>query len=274
MYAHQVIEDVGKYEKVKFLCPLITKSHKFHIGSVDELFLAFDKLMGKNRVFLDDPQYLRLPYDMIWVDYWVDKKSTKLKHGQVYVSKRAILVIRENKNNLVSVIIFNKLSNEIGWLPGMFSYRISIGKIFDDYGGNIKAYPMQKNIPEEYVKEDALDLTTLDFFLRLLNCKNIISERISAPSKLNKKRARKNSLPLFDYHTLTIKINNQSKSSYKTNGIPINHNRIHFCRGHFKEYTEENKLFGKITGLFWWQPFVRGDNKKGIVLKDYKVNVG
>ena len=47
--------------------------------------------------------------------------------------------------------------------------------------------------------------------------------------------------------------------------------RVHLCRGHFKEYTNENPLFGKHVGRFWWQPMVRGDKKRGVLNKDYDV---
>jgi hypothetical protein len=51
-------------------------------------------------------------------------------------------------------------------------------------------------------------------------------------------------------------------------------NRVHLCHGHFKNYTEGNPLFGKYTGRYWWQPFVRGNKKKGVVMKDYLVKSG
>ncbi len=33
---------------------------------------------------------------------------------------------------------------------------------------------------------------------------------------------------------------------------------IHLVRGHFKEYTPDKPLFGKIAGLFWWEPHLAG----------------
>lgn len=49
-------------------------------------------------------------------------------------------------------------------------------------------------------------------------------------------------------------------------------NRVHLCRGHFKEYTEQNPLFGRHVGRYWWQPCVRGKKEKGIIAKDYIVD--
>ena len=46
---------------------------------------------------------------------------------------------------------------------------------------------------------------------------------------------------------------------------------LHLCRGHFKQFTEENPLFGKYVGTFWWAMHMRGDAKYGEVVKDYKV---
>jgi len=63
-----------------------------------------------------------------------------------------------------------------------------------------------------------------------------------------------------------------SPKEYREKTIPLTHNRVHMCRGHFKEYTEDHRLFGKYTGLYWWQPYVRGQ-KEGIVIKDYEVKI-
>jgi hypothetical protein len=49
-------------------------------------------------------------------------------------------------------------------------------------------------------------------------------------------------------------------------------NSFHFCRSHFKTYTEEKPLFGKYVGDFWWDAHARGSIKKGLVTKDYKIN--
>lgn len=109
--------------------------------------------------------------------------------------------------------------------------------------------------------------TILNQVLLLLHCKNIVKKENKPPEKLNKKRIKNGKLPLFSYYTLHIKdsINSNSKN------VLGDHNRIHLCRGHFKHYTKENPLFGKLTGMYWWQPHVRGQNKDGIIMKDYVV---
>jgi hypothetical protein len=44
-------------------------------------------------------------------------------------------------------------------------------------------------------------------------------------------------------------------------------------RGHFKQYTAERPLFGRFTGLYWWQPHLAGKAKDRVVVKDYRIEV-
>ena len=104
-------------------------------------------------------------------------------------------------------------------------------------------------------------------FLAFLSCKNT---KIVL-NKHKRKKLNRQKKPLLSYYTLEIK-NIKSITESKANQKNIWSNRIHLCRGHFKTYTVENPLFGSITGRFWWQPSVRGQNKKGVVMKDYVVS--
>ncbi|GEM_PF-5441288 len=47
--------------------------------------------------------------------------------------------------------------------------------------------------------------------------------------------------------------------------------RRHFVRGHFKTYTEENKLLGKHVGTYFWPNHARGDQNRGEVAARYEV---
>ena len=110
--------------------------------------------------------------------------------------------------------------------------------------------------------------------LTLLNCVNVKTEKhVPHPpdSRIQKARQRRGKLPLVSYHTLKINLGENLSHDASGNGDGYT-NRIHLCRGHFKRYTEENPLFGKYTGLWWWQPSVRGRNREGVVCKDYELN--
>jgi len=109
-------------------------------------------------------------------------------------------------------------------------------------------------------------LRILDYALRILSCRNILTEEILPDERANKRRRRKGKQELFSYHVLKIKPVGKKQESVPQD---LWHNRIHLARGHFKTYTADAPLFGRITGRFWWQPQVRGRNKDGIIIKDY-----
>lgn len=109
--------------------------------------------------------------------------------------------------------------------------------------------------------------------LGVANCKNIILERqCPYDEALQKARVRRGKPPFFDYHILRI---DPSKTRTKTIGGPVEHDsdpkRLHICRGHFKTYTDERPLFGRLTGTFWVPQHMRGDMDVGVVAKDYEI---
>ena len=69
---------------------------------------------------------------------------------------------------------------------------------------------------------------------------------------------------------LTIDLNKKHEKSLTTkNKMNINLTP-HYCRGHLKHYGKNNPLFGKVSGMWWWQPFLRGQGT-GFINKDYKI---
>jgi hypothetical protein len=107
--------------------------------------------------------------------------------------------------------------------------------------------------------------------LAVINCVNVKARIVNIPEKVQKKRRKKNKLPLFSYRVLEIK--GQRIDRGGTESISTNNTRLHLCRGHFKEYTIENPLFGKYTGTYWWQEQIRGNKKKGMIHKDYSMSM-
>jgi len=125
---------------------------------------------------------------------------------------------------------------------------------------------------KDHMEKDQHDLAHLQFFMLLLNCKNIVTEERFPSKKLNKKRSKIGKGPTFRYHVLrlTVPTSRTKKAKGQTTGST---QRIHFCRGHFKTYTMENPLFGnpECVGKYWWQAQVRGNKQKGAVMKEYDV---
>ena len=60
---------------------------------------------------------------------------------------------------------------------------------------------------------------------------------------------------------------------YKNNAnLSFQKNRFHIFRGHFKNYTEGNGLFGKYHGIYYWESGIRGNKAIGTVVKDYQIH--
>jgi hypothetical protein len=88
----------------------------------------------------------------------------------------------------------------------------------------------------------------------LMNCKNVVREASIPDRKLQRARQRSGKIPLLAFSTLKVQPLG-GKSARDGSGAP---RAIHWVRGHFKEYTAERPLFGKLSGLFWWEPHLAG----------------
>lgn len=110
-------------------------------------------------------------------------------------------------------------------------------------------------------------VTVLNMFLMILNCKNVVTETTNAQGK---KRV-KDKFKWMNYKVLKFKL---PKSRKKNVNSPLKNDEysltaLHLCSGHFKTYTEEAPLFGKIVGRWWWHSHTRGNKIHGEVIKDY-----
>lgn len=267
MFAHQVIED---FENIKIkeqhpytklhhdLIPFIKKAHHIHINDADGLIVLKKSQIGKESLFVDNKQYIKLPYPVTYIDYETPDAES--------VSKVAQLAMQND--NTILVYHMNFIRKMKGWFLHPIFYNIEIGR-------GIKAAQLinlETGEQDKIVHEDQGDLSILHILLLLLNCKNVTIEVNKPDEALNKSRRKRGKQELFTYKTLKLLLPS-SKDKNQLESTPTGeHNRIHFCRGHFKEYTAEHPLFGKYTGLWWWQPAVRGQNKDGIVMKDYIIN--
>lgn len=114
-------------------------------------------------------------------------------------------------------------------------------------------------------------LSPFEWATCFLHCKNIEISDVVPDEKLNSIHEKKYGHPLVRYKILNITPMQKKRSPAHK---PMNNHgqALHICRGHFKRF-EEKPLFGKYSGLFWWEYQIRGNRKHGIILKDYKVNL-
>lgn len=115
-----------------------------------------------------------------------------------------------------------------------------------------------------------LSLSAIQYLGKVLSCKNVEAVDVHPPEKLQRARARRGKPPLISYKTLQVRpVASQRKGE---TAVPSrNLNRVHLCRGHFKSFSPDRPLLGRHTGTYWWEPQARGNRRKGMVVKDYKL---
>lgn len=303
MFAHQVIEDKKKYFNKEIIpveqefgeatCtlknPNIADAVCFSLPEFHELLeltkIPIDGTMDMTEI---DPQYLKLPYQKVWIDGYYSEEYFKNKTPQeereievgtckqTFCDKWGMLIVNMGKQGemeYLSIISYyhSKKYNvwnmePYWWILGISDNKVNTKRAWLQIYDNIDIETRIKILGNG--SADGLYVTIA--FLKLINCKNITTELIKAPTALNKKRKRNGKQELFDYHILKVLIPN-NKQEYQLKTESNYHVKIHLCRGHFKKYTPEHPLFGKYTGLYWWQPQARGNKKLGVVMKDYVV---
>lgn len=106
--------------------------------------------------------------------------------------------------------------------------------------------------------------------LQLLNCNNveIVDNQPNVEASIHHKQ--RTGIPLTFYKTLRIRSigkRSQTEEVKDYQGLMP----LHLRRGHFATYTDDNPLFGKYTGVFWRPATTVGEEKNGVVIKDYEV---
>lgn len=107
--------------------------------------------------------------------------------------------------------------------------------------------------------------------LGLMNCRNVkIGEPVTpkiAPNHLKKMKGR---IPRLSFRTIRLPLPASASASAKA-AVTQDVMPFHMVRGHFKTYTEDAPLMGRLTGTYWWGWHSRGKKANGIARRDYEV---
>lgn len=305
MYAHEVIADYEKFDLAGLveggyfwnkLTDKINRAVKFHVGNAANVE-TID--ISKEEIFQGENGEVKLPFDLCWFDWHRYGLPTNCKEPPPggYSFKRGVLC-QALFDTVLMCYIFQHSEELNRWAPSPVAtlhfidsclstnlHSDSIYEILEKKEciinpkerhcfSDVIWFPIPISNYHGFIKTDLVDAVgfyeniILNKILKLLSCKNVTTEKVHPAEKLNKKRKKSGKLPLFSYHTLVLKPTTQQEKSAPKH---LWDNRIHLCRGHFKTYTEANKLFGKHTGRYWWQPCVRGNKNNGVVMKDYLI---
>jgi hypothetical protein len=103
----------------------------------------------------------------------------------------------------------------------------------------------------------------------LLTCKNVEVETNQPEPGLSRAWERRHGEPLVRFTTLRVNSMHHRDPSEGTGEEA--QRALHIVRGHFKTFSPERPLFGRLAGTYWWDSQVRGDAKYGLVVKEYEV---
>lgn len=113
--------------------------------------------------------------------------------------------------------------------------------------------------------------------LCFMNCRNVRVDWLTAPEKWVKSFKKKHGIPPTS-RTATLVITPMTKLLAKDLSEPgktVAERKAaaaHRCRAHLKHYTEDRKLFGKVSGTFVWSSHVRNSGSEHSVTTDYRIN--
>jgi hypothetical protein len=114
-----------------------------------------------------------------------------------------------------------------------------------------------------------------------MHCKNVKLIEIDPSDELSNTKKKKmlrhgETLPR-KYNVIYVEPMRQKNKKINNNGIKSNSktesSSYSICKGHFKTYTEEKPLFGRVVGTFWWDSHIRGTLEMDIKPKVYKIKL-
>jgi hypothetical protein len=114
-----------------------------------------------------------------------------------------------------------------------------------------------------------IDLGPAFLTTSLMHCKNVITEQGHHPAKRFRPVRRKT--PSVRYHTVNIEPMRKILATEGRSEETGLKKALHICRGHFRTYTAEKPLFGRVTGTFFVAQHARGSVHEGVVIQDYRV---
>lgn len=246
-YLHSVMREYRRYADLAMLkhkSPAIFQSfiarlEASHVIVCDEPFALY----GGSGEIPNLPQ-VALPYNVTWIE------------GRLNGQAVGVLCYTEQAGEKVVVLLHPFLdTGRGGWEPSD--------------GGALVLSRDRYLERTDSITTPVLRCTV--FILGLLTCKNVIQHTHNTPRPLRKRLPPE--APATRYHTIEIRPFGRASTERARHGIRLNGTSLHACRGHFKTWTSEAPLFGKITGTFWCPQHIRGNPDYGVVTKSYEVVV-
>lgn len=199
------------------------------------------------------------PFAKTFIDFMWTPRHTEYPQGDLM----GALIEYSEEDREMSIRSF--------WLASHYEDDVCRIKFNERFGIETVAMPL---FQDHWDIGDVIVVVHALVVLYFLNCRNIVLVESDYNHADRQMFERHVGVPLTKYRTIAVKPTGRRYD----NDQPQQHFDVmplHLVRGHFANYTEDAPRFGinhpRNIGRFWKQPHVRGSEKNGIVVKDYKV---
>lgn len=232
-------------------------------------FLA--KWMGEDNCFSEDPkdiENIAPPFSHYWIE-----SSMRLGNARAGALFRVHGPPTEFGWDVHAFLAYGFKGQRVIFPFTCVSYNVNPdGQLGDRWD----IYSMPGVVSHEMTQEDFARNVFSPFMAvhTLMHCKNISLAEHAMGAEANRRMAKRfgDRDGGYRFHTLRIQqACGRSRSAFggETDVMPL-----HVCRGHYAKYGPEygrGLLFGKYAGRFWVETHARGNEKNGVVDKDYAV---
>ena len=228
-----------------------------------KLAFANMKMGTQYRSFRDIPPFISAPQDILQVIDGGRKGENYLLTAQDFVYAYQQLCIFHKKQHFPN--FYQPLTKDGNIIPG--AYLQSINK---KIAPKVFAQDEQAAKRAELIEAMNKDVVFSLFAISVMNCQNIQVDEVPARERIHHRGCRAGDRQ----YVLTVRPMAKQKQ-YESTGRPSqgksSEMALHVRRGHFGDYTKGRGLFGRINGVFWFSDTTIGNQKNGIIKKDYKL---
>lgn len=239
-------------------------------ATVDALVSGVSHLSGGTA------EELSIPYPEMWLEYKVVDESLSLPaRGCMFVSIHynpgigmLMTSYSTSRDAILGPTAEAYIPAVVGPNGGCVVQPTSSGLVELEYTPLV----MQMTAEERRDLERVIDMEwrLVVYLLTMISCRNV--EIVKREHRGEYDRKRRKFKGGYQYHTLVVR-KQDKRIVYDSDPLlaPESPAALHMVRGHFKTYTSEAPLLGKLTGRYYWPPHARGSRAVREIEHEYRV---
>ena len=255
----------------------VNSSMRIVIDDANEYVLANRKSWDTRR----DCGPLRPQHDSIWFEYKTNMDAYSPETGYTVFEDMPVAILANSiqLENGITDFVLQGLTVDRGGIT-LFPCAMLIkvdqhGEVLQEIRSLQIREDLQQMVEYQNISKDEL-VRTYDYLsvpallaIGWMNCKNLTLEDVKIPEHTQRRR-RKNRQPIgLDYRQIKVMPDKRKKSGTTSSHEDPQPQPLHMVRGHFKTFTAEKPLLGRIVGTFWWSHQLRGVEEMGRINHEY-----